>query len=75
LASNKESTKKSFHLSRILAYRVEGLGTLYKINGWVFWLGIGCFQIGQNSIENYSELLGIFSQKRPDLFKKYGRSK
>lgn len=38
-------------------------------------MGIGCFQIGPNSIENYSELIGIFRQKRPDLFKKYGHSK
>jgi hypothetical protein len=71
----KKARKNPFIYPVFWHIGVEGLGALYKINGWIFLLGIGCFQIGENSIENYNELIGIFRQKRPDLFKKQGNSK
>jgi hypothetical protein len=46
---------------------VEGLGWPYKLNGLLFWLGTGGFQVTQ-SIEDYHGLMEVLRKRRPDLF-------
>jgi hypothetical protein len=47
---------------------VRGLKWYYYPFGLISWMGNGAFMIGK-TFENHKELIHIFKEKRPDLFK------
>jgi hypothetical protein len=47
---------------------IEGLGWPYKLNGLLFWLGTGGFQVAPY-IEDYQGLMKVLRERRPDLFR------
>lgn len=63
---------RSFSLkgnNSIFQIGIDGLGWVFKLNGLIYWMyPYKAIVIGENSMENGSELLKIIKRNRPDLF-------